>query len=403
MPCARNARSFGLGSLASLACLLGPAAAAWHPATQEQPPLTADFGATIALSEDVAIDDRWHRTLSSSGVQIASSERFERGQPFRVLVFFQNHALDAAGHADIRAEIAIRGPDGELAGELKDVRVHQAPAPQGLVVLGQAQIALGTGLEDPTGTYELEILTRDVIAGREQRSELAFEIAESIEGESFGESEAAIEAVSEWSMSPAALLETHRVIPALCIYARAGHLSRMRDDPNRAFFRAALDARPHLFRELGELAQRADASEAVQLVALQMLATCRSEAAARLDALEPQVRERVAALGAIEVWNPFEDPIEQPGQLDEIWGSFFATGQFALVARLLPLLEEPAEPEGEVTQADMIALQLHGAARWSMRSIAQQHELLRGYLAWLAEHPKTPEPQRAALREMLAD
>jgi len=381
-----------------------PAPLAAQAPSAVEPARAADFRATVALSEDVAIDDRWARTRSSSGAQVASSERFERGQPFRVLVFFENHALDEQGRADVRAEIVIRGPDGAVAAKLEDVRVHEGPAARGLVVFGRAQITLATGLADPLGRYELEVVTRDVVAGEQARADLAYEVVESIEGESFGEGEAAVEAVGEWTMSADALVQTHRVLPALRVYAQAGRLSRMRDDPNRAFFRAALDARPFLFRELGELAADAAAPESVQLVALQMLATCRSDAALRLDVLAPDVRERVEALGEIEVWNPFEDPIEQPGHIDELWASFFATGSFALVARVAPLLVEPPEPaEGEATQADLDALMLHGAASWSTRAIAEQHELLRGYLAWMAEHPKAPEAQRAALHELLAD
>jgi len=87
------------------------------------------------------------------------------------------------------------------------------------------------------------------------------------------------------------------------------------------------------------------------------------------------------------------DEIKDPGFLDALWASFFASGDERYVKRIisaLPLVQE---------KSDIERMLIGGAARWSLASNAYQHPKVMQICE--AQLKELPAEQRAALAEVV--
>ena len=134
----------------------------------------------------------------------------------------------------------------------------------------------------------------------------------------------------------------------------------------------------------------------------------KAEAALRpkLDAETRRELEKLAAL-------PVEVPgsIRNPGELDQLWFEFFATGKVEPVRRLVDQLARPGKmltpkefkakkEKGEITPEDRESLMnflISLAANWSLGSNAKQHPLVRYYLEAMLTRGEIKHPRSAAL------
>ena len=134
----------------------------------------------------------------------------------------------------------------------------------------------------------------------------------------------------------------------------------------------------------------------------------KAEAALRpkLDAETRRELEKLAAL-------PVEVPgsIRNPGELDQLWFEFFATGKVEPVRRLVDQLARPGKmltpkefkakkEKGEITPEDRESLMnflISLAANWSLGSNAKQHPLVRYYLEAMLTRGEIKHPRSVAL------
>lgn len=63
-----------------------------------------------------------------------------------------------------------------------------------------------------------------------------------------------------------------------------------------------------------------------------------------------------------------EWPVRSPGDLDVLWGAFFATGDIQYIEAIISVVEGSASGYEEIV--------IQGAAAWSLRANARQHELV---------------------------
>lgn len=78
--------------------------------------------------------------------------------------------------------------------------------------------------------------------------------------------------------------------------------------------------------------------------------------------------------------DPFSIPINDSETLDFLWGYFFGTGDTTVVDRVYNLLRDNWEALNSSKQMGARKRMVLSAARWSLVSIASQHELVRKVL-----------------------
>jgi hypothetical protein len=105
------------------------------------------------------------------------------------------------------------------------------------------------------------------------------------------------------------------------------------------------------------------------------------------------VSEYAEKLIANRVPDLLNDEIANPGFLDMLWGSFFATGDERYVQRIisvLPLVKE---------KKDIAKMLIGGAAQWSLTSNAKQHKKVMDIC--ISEQKKLPADQAEILAEVI--
>jgi len=96
------------------------------------------------------------------------------------------------------------------------------------------------------------------------------------------------------------------------------------------------------------------------------------EAKAILDDVQERGPDELAArLREMRSTSPrpiLERPVTSPGALDVLWGAFFASGDVRYIEAIISVVEGSASGYEEIV--------IQGAAAWSLRANARQHELV---------------------------
>jgi hypothetical protein len=188
-----------------------------------------------------------------------------------------------------------------------------------------------------------------------------------------------------------------RLVDVLAAGDRLGVVGEHTMGPFAAFAGAVLRDHPELLRDGAR--RMAAASPAGQILWWRSVWMAGTPAAlialATAEARSAEVRQALEVMRAQPAPDPLLVPIASPGQLDELWSSFFATGDPRYVVRVASALEllEEADPRTKV---------IGEAARWSLRSNAESHPRVREALeAAAAADGQGADPAR--VRALLAD
>ena len=101
-----------------------------------------------------------------------------RGQFLSAVVLFKGCTPDSAGNCNVEMDITAYDPQRRTYGEMPKVELWQAkPAPQ----LGSTQLSrnfMGIVIEpnDPSGTYRVAVVARDLNSGTKALSETSFTV-----------------------------------------------------------------------------------------------------------------------------------------------------------------------------------------------------------------------------------
>jgi hypothetical protein len=101
-----------------------------------------------------------------------------RGKFLSAVVLFKGCKPDSAGNCDAVMDIVAHDPKGKVYGEMPHVELwQQKPAPNpGYTQLSRSYMGIVIEPSDPTGTYRVSVVARDLNAKTEARSEARFEV-----------------------------------------------------------------------------------------------------------------------------------------------------------------------------------------------------------------------------------
>ncbi len=140
---------------------------------------SGDLGAMLVVSakpEDFLRE--WRSSPEAYAPQAATTDRVKRGEVIAALLFFSGCGA-AGGACNAVAEFKVLKPDGSVYGEFPGNKVWPHPAPKkGLVLLSEAHLEISIEPQDPSGTYTVLAVVRELPAGRVLQLRRNFEVIE---------------------------------------------------------------------------------------------------------------------------------------------------------------------------------------------------------------------------------
>lgn len=377
------------------------------------------FAPRLVATTQVAHGDLFIHAFDGSGPPLRSATHLHRGQTAFLLPLARNYARDADGRTDLTYELTIRKPDGSADGPPAAGVVWQEPvARPDLVLYPSISISFWTEPSDPLGDYRVVVRIHDHLAGETVELEHLLTVV------AYAPPELAAD------FEPLAWHESYyqNPRPELALSALPRCFERLPADQRAAaqpallgFYDQLLTDNPWLLPAFcARLATaRPDEAYALSLVLGFHLRGADSPPAGVSFAAWIRLADFRS-----HAWPSDPDrPLDEPAQLEALWGRFLASGLYAPVARLLLPLGNlsdlgaadrpvpgaaPDTPGDEILDAPLApssAIQrdlLLRSALWSLRRYSRQHPLVRAYLDWTLRAGELPPAQLDLLKRVLA-
>jgi hypothetical protein len=375
------------------------------------PPARAlDFA--ILPSVQYAHQEIWGHSPSQFAPQLAATNEITPGQRVDLLVLVTGYGVGADSKANVSYELVIHQPGSapnRLADPIWVAENSQVTDPRAILFpKGIVRYRLDPG--DPLGEYRFEVTVRD----HQDSSSLTKSVTITVTS-------------VEESFSPPADFDPVNFVPgyyqnpqpslALAALAALGRtpLAERKADGLGAilgFYDQILADNPWLLPHFKkQLAMATDPKERRLFAAV--LAFAQREDRRFGTDLPRDARRALEAARAEPLPVPSPEPLAG-GQLDVLWGRFFASGKYAPIADLVAIVQAYEPHRGRLeahkqqkTKAKTVPLEVRkdavlGSALWSLGSNARQHRLVRAYVTEMAAANNLAPEMKPMLEAVLA-
>ena len=359
--------------------------------------------------------DIWYKIPQECGPRIAEIGSLYIGQQFTAFAFASpvrivpdkpGKPLESAngGKCNLSCTITIVRPDKTEQTPLRDDRFTLATQPGGMYLL-PTTLSGTYDPGDPIGTYRMKIALTDEITGKSATSEIAYEVKEWTwpTGDA-GENDF----INYYKSFDPDIL--HRFV-----FGTALTLESWKNPED--FNPAITSLLKHAYLRHAFLLDRYRVEfknrNAVEKKRILFLLAVTGQKPMPPEALNAEEKAYEKQLGVIDTHDPYQS-LDTPGDLDCLWGEFFATGNYKPVRRLIDALaymKEAGIADGFLkrktppqTDKDRIDFQ-HGmifkTGAWSINSNCQQNELVAEYCLYALTNEKLPPEAQATLAVIL--
>ena len=124
------------------------------------------FGGSLFVTTDADWREKWD-TPADTTPSFNRADVVPYGKKVFVLIFFSNPMLDAQGNANLRCDLQIDTPAGEVSFVQKDMSCHAGKIGGSLynTYLSTPVIAFTGDPGDPVGRWEVKVVLRDAVRG----------------------------------------------------------------------------------------------------------------------------------------------------------------------------------------------------------------------------------------------
>jgi hypothetical protein len=158
---------------ALLLLIAAPASAQWKEngrAVADEPWRRSDgsFGAMLFLTRDLeSFQEQWARPASRGHQpKLDPTEESVRGETVSTVVLFHGCTAGVDRRCNAEATFRLLRPDGSLYGQHTAVLWRSEPPPAPNLQLSREHMAFEIELDDPLGTYRIEVIVLDRVSGR---------------------------------------------------------------------------------------------------------------------------------------------------------------------------------------------------------------------------------------------
>ena len=366
------------------------------------------FSALITGVLGYAYRDVWQHTPAGTAPILTTRGEIAREQRMDMVVAFGGFALDKRGQADVVYDLVIIGPGGKetVVGRALEGFRGATPSPNNMH-LANAIARFVCRPSEPASEYRFVATVTDRVRHRTLQISTKVDVLADDSPQpvptDFDEKR-----WGEWMTGYYAKPDPQCALPMLQWLAREERSNKASVwPPPLGFYEMVLRDNPWLVPRFLDTLARVSTAAPESSRLLYVLGYVFRADPAFLERLPEKHRDTFRNVQQ----RPWPDPaadILTGDQLDLLWGRFFGSGEFAPIRQLVSVLDyhvfrgkadefRKLNPKPASTPPEVLKNIIFDSAMWSIRSNAQQHPLVRNYLASLLDDPKIVDDVRVFL------
>ncbi len=360
--------------------------------TSGRPPF--DFVFAVTLQSDTL--DWWDRVPSNTGPSIDLVTQVFRGQRILILPIIGGYAVDGQGNYDMQYGLKMRRPNGKEESIFEEIPIKGNTPNSAHMQLPQQFAVNYFEDSDEDGDYSFTVVARDNLTKKEVSH------AHTVKLQPWSQLDDP--ALSQKEMKNGFFQYQHdRDARWLWQSFLADKMTFWQNDaPNginyaiSSFYKNAFAAQPDLFNQLVARFEKASPKQRLNIIHLNYLL-----GAGKIpeNAMNPEERSYLAQLAPLP--DPYKE-IASAGDLDVLWGEFFATGNYKPIRRMVDAFDFIDAAKEEATdRATLEKGAIFKAALWSLQSNSKRIPLVRQYLGAVLEREKLSDRTGAILYTFL--
>lgn len=374
-----------------------------------QPIYAAD--SILLVSSDKAINDRWSKVRVQDNPALITSGSVFQDQEVKIAVLVMGPGRDTNNQARVFYDVKILAPDTTSI-ERKNLKAIDAKVPEtNLIRISEQSLSLT--FEKP-GKYDIQVTVRDLTANTVQTHKQTIEVKEYSYKKFFDDYRQFVIWVNTYYQNPT----PEKVIDGVVFFAHLDPATRDKSSTYMlVYFGKLFSNNPYLIPHLLKSYAAQDTDTKVFILA--MLPYVKYDFNEFMSRLDNNEKRFYAEWGKRSIPYPenniqepvtMQDAIKASNQLDMLWSTFYASGEYRSIKQLVEVLRygefkgsfEKYKQTQAVADEKNAAMDLvYKAARWSIDSNVKQHKLVKDYCNYIYETETLSPVVKQELKEIL--
>lgn len=363
----------------------------------------------IIKTTDYSFGEKWYNTLGSSIPHIYECENVYRGQNFFITAIASDYQLDKNQFANLTYSVKIFKPDNTIYLSKENLLlINSKISNPDFLQMGNAIIKNSFAGNDVLGKYKIEIQIKDLIGNKSKILNSEINLIEIPSYESFQ-----IKTDKEFTDWLNQYFKNPSPEDALSYYIYYSKSKYSENDssfwPVIGFFKELFENNKFLYPEIVKSYQTVDLKTKIYLLYLLEYSKLGDEDFfAGLDGEEKDAYLNIKQSHLPDIY----DNIESPEQLDMLWGTFYASGSYKPIYKLIQTLDfveykgslEKYKISEQKTEDEMqraVKDAIYESLVWSIGSHCRQYELVLNYCNWAYHYGELNDIQKTELSKIL--
>jgi hypothetical protein len=359
----------------------------------------------IVTTIDYCINEKFYRTLSEATPLITQKNSVMKKEYFTICLFVSDYKTDINKNANVEFDIQVIDPNGKVYFEKQNARAVCTTVPNPSILMSETYIKICFEPEDKFGDYFIKIRLKDKIANESKDFKSMIKLVPFEYRKYFDDDKSFSKWMNFYYRSPS----PEKAIDAYLYYAQSKlNESKSGFFPVFSFFLEIFKNNSYLYPYLIDLYKSQNTKTKIYILYLLRYGNC--DFGNFANNLSKEENALYQKLLTEQVPNPYGE-INNPSQLDMLWGEFLANGSYKPIKRIVETLEL-AKYKGYVekyknsnkTEDDRMKAYydaIYQAAKWSLKSNCSQHMLVNDYCNYLYNNETLSETIRLELKEIL--
>lgn len=353
----------------------------------------------LLITHDKAFFDKWDKVAVDTAPTLINSQQVFVKQELLIMPLIGDPAVNSDNQAKVGYAIQLVEPDGKIGFEKKDLKSIDSVINTPKIFRVSADYTkLSFDHQDKPGKYTIRVAVQDLVSGVTIIKEQQIELVEYKYEKYFTD----YKGYKNWFNTYYRHPSPEKAIDGLIFYSKLPPADRDKGFPfASAFFSKIFNDNQYLIPFL--LKEYQTQNNDTKIAILGILPYLEYDPGDFINNLPEKERQFYLAWAKACPQYPqagfqpqfLKDAMIQASQLDMLWGTFMASGEYKPVRAIVDVLElgrytgyfdKYTQSKQEEDQANAACDLVYRTAKWSLNSNKQQHQLVREYCYYIYEH-----------------